>query len=178
MSDETSPSLTYQLDLLKLEIETINAIIGRHDEITQTTKNWAVVTWAGGVGLCLQHQDLRVYLILTAIIPLLFWFIDAQWRRLQARSTFRVQKIREFLNDDRLTKSFAAGRLYDFVLFDPVGTQYRNTSEYRDRVSLKRTLRYAEVKVFYSVPMLISIVLGIYFLWTQARSIGPADILL
>ena len=157
-------TLSYQLEMLKLEIETINGIVDRIDGITQTTKNWAVVTWAGGLGLALQHQELRRFVILTAALPLLFWYIDAVWRRLQARSTYRIAKIREFLNDERLSRSFSLGRLCDFSVLDPVGTQYKGTAEYEQHVRLGRTLRYREIRVFYLVPALLSAALGLFFL--------------
>lgn len=35
----------FQLEILKKEIDSIKAIIARMDTITQTTKNWAIVTW-------------------------------------------------------------------------------------------------------------------------------------
>ena len=37
-------ALEYQLSILKHELETIAEIIGRIDRITQTMKNWSIVT--------------------------------------------------------------------------------------------------------------------------------------
>ena len=158
--DPQKEALTYQLELLKMEIENINEIIGRMDEITQTTKNWAIVTWAGSIGLALGEPTLRAYIVLTAVLPLLFWYIDAHWRRLQARSTFRVAKIREFLNDERLVKSFEQKKLVGFVVFDPTGQQYKGSDEYKKATSIQHTVRYAEVRVFYLVLVLISLSVG------------------
>jgi len=155
--------LSYHLDMLKLEIETISNIIDRMDRITQATKNWAVVTWAGGVGLALRERELRPFLVLTAVLPMLFWYIDAVWRRLQARSTYRMFRIRDFLNSEGLVRAFEAGCIQDFVLLDPVGTQYKGAADCQKHVSLQRTLRYREVAVFYAVPILVSIFLGLFF---------------
>ena len=77
------------MEWLKIEVEIIQSIIARHDEITQTTKNWAMITWAGSIGLLISQADLRIFLIFTSIPPLLFWFIDTSWRRLQKRSIYR-----------------------------------------------------------------------------------------
>ena len=155
--------LSYQLDLLKLELGTINGIIERIDGITQATKNWSVVTWAGGVGLALSQPALRRFVVLTAILPMLFWFIDAVWRRLQARSIYRMRKIREFVNNDGLARSFEMGRLHGFVVLDPTGTQYKDAPDYEAFVSLRRTLEYREVATFYAVPVLVSILLQLLF---------------
>lgn len=153
----------FQLEILKMEIKTIDSIIGRMDEITQTTKNWAVLTWAGGLAAALGKEDLRKYIILTAILPFVFWYIDAQWRRLQRRSTYRAHKIREFLNSDALQKSFASSTLVDFTVHDPIGWQYRGTEEYGKWVTMRRTLQYKEIAGFYGSLVLISLILGIYF---------------
>jgi hypothetical protein len=155
----------FQLDILKMEIETINTIIGRMDEITQATKNWAVLTWAGGLAAVLGTEDLRKYIGLTAILPFVFWYADAHWRRLQRRSTFRAYKIGEFLNSTLLQKSFASGALVDFTVHDPIGWQYKGTGEYRDWVSIRRTLQFKEIAGFYGSLVLISLILGIYFAW-------------
>jgi len=82
-------SFKYQLDCLKSEIELIDRAIARFDGITQTTKNWAIVTWTGSIAIALGQVDLRKYIIFTAVLPLLFWFVDAWWRHLQKRSVFR-----------------------------------------------------------------------------------------
>ena len=156
-------ALKYQLDLLKMEIETANEIIGRMDEITQTTKNWAIVTWAGSFALALREQTLRPYIVLTAVLPLLFWYIDAHWRHLQARSIFRLAKISEFLNDERLVKSFEQKHLVGFTVFDPTGRQYKGSDEYKKATSVRRTMRYVEIRVFYLVLALISLGVGALF---------------
>jgi hypothetical protein len=156
-------ALTYQLELLKMEIEITNEIIGRMDEITQTTKNWAIVTWAGSIALALGEPTLRAYIALTAVLPLLFWYIDAYWRRLQARSIFRVAKIHEFSNDERLVKSFEQKKLVGFTVFDPTGRQYEGSDEYKKATSIQRTIRYPEVRVFYLVLVLISLGVGVFF---------------
>jgi hypothetical protein len=164
VSDPQIAALNYQLELLKMEIDTIEHIIARMDEMTQTTKNWAVVTWAGSIAIALGQPDLRRYTILTAILPFLFWYIDAYIRRLQARSSFRMARIGEFLNDERLVKSFEQRRLIGFTVLDPTGQQYKGTSEYKKYASIWRTLRFREVMVFYLVLVVVGLGLGLFFL--------------
>ena len=153
--------LAYQLDLLKVEIGIIQMIVDRIDCTTQGTKNWAVVTWVAAVGLSLQQEQIRPFIAATAVLPILFWYIDGVWRHLQRRSTYRMLKIGEFLNGDNLVLSFQLGRLQGFTVMDPVARQYRRTQDYEKHVSLWRTLRFREVAVFYAVPALISIFLGV-----------------
>jgi hypothetical protein len=154
----------YQLELLKMEIQTIDGIVGRMDEITQATKNWAILTWAGGLAAVLGSSELRNYAILTAVLPLVFWYTDAQWRRLQRRSTFRAAKIREFLNSPALHESFATSTLVDFTVHDPIGWQYKGSEEYRKWVSMWKTLRYGEIAGFYGFQVVFSVIVGLYFI--------------
>lgn len=162
LSDPHGESLKYQLDILKMELESIDRIIARMDEITQTTKNWAVVTWTGSIGIALGSPDLRKYIILTAILPLLFWYMDAQWRRLQSRSIFRVKKIHEFLNDVRLVKSFEQKKLDNFLVYDLTGQQYRGNPDFEKQTSIVGRLKYREVMVFYWMLSITSLVLGLF----------------
>jgi hypothetical protein len=152
--------LTYQLEILKEEIRTINGIVARMDTITQATKNWAIVTWTASIGFILSQPKLSIFVAGTAVLPLVFWVLDATWRRLQRRSTFRSQQVSAFLNDGRLARSYAARQLVDFKVFDPTGTSHKADVAYRRHISLRQTLLYPEVYVVYLMQILISILLG------------------
>jgi len=156
-------ALEFQLEILKKELDTINEIIARQDGMSQTTKNWAVVCWTGSVAFTLSDASLRHFVGLTATLPVLFWYIDATFRRLQARTIFRGAQIRDWLNSDQLAASFEKGKLQGFTVFDPTSQKSVDTPEYRRAVALRRTLRYPEIRYFYGVPAFISLVLQIVF---------------
>ncbi len=131
------------------------------DQITQTTKNWAIVTWTASVGVILGKPELRPFVAATAILPLVFWVIDATWRRLQRRSVYRSRKISEFINDGRLLTAFEDGHFGDFSVLDPTGATHREEEEYRRHTSLRRTLFFREVWVIYWSLAFISLILGV-----------------
>lgn len=162
--DPRSQSFNYQLEFLKLEYGAINEIIKRIDEMTQKNKDWAVLIWAGSISLIISQENLRRYILLTAVLPLLFWFLDAWWRRIQRTCIFRIQKISEFLNGDNLVESFQQKKLVNFHVLDPRGQQYRNTPEYKDFIGILRTMRFKEVGVFYLGLVFISTALGLFFI--------------
>ncbi len=153
-------TLEYQLEFLKLEFDSINDAISRIDETTQGTKNWAVIVWAGSLGISLGNLELRHYAGLTAMIPLLFWFIDGQWRRIQRSFIFRIQRISEFLNGPHLKESFVNQKLVGLEVLDPRGRKHRNTKEYKRFTSIIRTLRFREVGPFYLGLFAISIIVA------------------
>jgi hypothetical protein len=154
----------YQLGMLTKELEMIERTIARMDEITQGIKNWAIVTWAGSVAILLREPSLRKFIILTAVLPILFWYSDAIWRQLQKRSVFRNQKIHEFLNSDKFLESCNQQKLIDFKVMDPVGRQYQKSEEFQKALKLKWIMRYPEIRFFYGGLILISILLEILFL--------------
>jgi hypothetical protein len=164
--DAQRESFLFQLDVLKLEMQTLESIVARMDEMAQAAKNWGITIWTGSIALTLSQPELRKFVIISAIPPFLFWYIDAYFRRLQTRSILRGRKIQTFLNSDDLVSSFEKNKLVNFIVNDATGTQYKGTEEYKRFTSLKRTLRYPEVMFFYLVPILISIIIGVFFLLT------------
>lgn len=163
MTDEEA--FKYQLDILKIEIDQIEKAIERFDQIAQTTKNWAIVTWAGSIAIALSNSDLRDYIIVTFILPILFWFIDAWFRRLQARSIVRNKRISEFLNSDIFFESFKQHRFVNFLVLDPVGSQHRGEKQYEQRIRICKIIFYPEIAGFYggltSISILLSIVINL-----------------
>lgn len=158
--DARHASFRCQIDFLKLELETINAVTGQIDRMTQAVKNWCVVVWAGSLAILLG-QDLEGLVFFTAVLPIPFWFVDAYWRQTQRSFIFRTSKISEFLNSDRLLESFRQQQLVDFTVLDPKGRQYYGRAEYESYRSLLRIMCFGSVMVFYLGLILMSILAGI-----------------
>ena len=156
-----------QCDIIKQEIEIINQLIARHDNMTQTSKNWAILIWTGSIGLLLGDEGLRQIVIFTAVFPGVFWYLDAHLRRIQNRSIYRQRQISNFLNDERLSQSFKEGRITKFKILDPTGKQHEKEEGYLNLISIKRTMHFEGVKYFYMPMMAISIIIGIVFIVVQ-----------
>lgn len=159
-----SDSFEFKLKILEKELESINEIIERHDKFTQTTKNWAIVLWIGVLSLILKdNKQLSHFIFLTPVIPLIFWIVDATWRRLQNRSIYRSQKISEYLNSDDLEKAFSEKDFGEFVIWDVTGNQYNNEDDYKRFCSLWRSLRFGSVMRFYIAMIFLSLLIGVCF---------------
>src|SRR5271165_7184445 len=162
--DPESQAINYQLDFLKLEHQSINELIKRIDEITQTIKNWTVLIWAGSLSLALGQAKFRPFIFLTAILPIPFWFVDGWWRRIQRSCIFRSHKISAFLNGPNLAESVLQRKLVDFKVLDVRGVQYKNDDDFKAFISVRHTLFYKEVGGFYGALILLSLLLGICFM--------------
>jgi len=160
-------SFNYQLECLKLEIDLVDREITRMETITQNVKNFSIVTWAGGITVFLGQDALRKYVIFTALLPLLFWFVDAWWIHLHAGVKLRLKKINEFINGENLSESFKQQRLVEFTVLDILGEQYRETKEYKLITNVLKIMEYKELRFLYGGLSTFSFVLGVLalFLW-------------
>lgn len=154
----------YQLQTLKLEMEYIEHGIARLDEMTQTTKHWAILVWTGSIGLILGRQVLQQYILFTAIIPLLFWLVDARWRYWLGHFAYRQKKISDFINSPELPKVFEQQTLCGFTVLDPLGKSDRETPEFKKKRTFWRAFKTAEVSLLYGGMFIISIAAGVFFL--------------
>ena len=72
----------YQQEILKQEIHIIDKTIARIDQIQQSMKNWAITLWGRSLYFVVQYLNKSLSLImLTAIIPFLFAYIDVVWKQ-------------------------------------------------------------------------------------------------
>lgn len=156
-------TLDFQLDLLKYELTTIDQIIARTDGMAQTTKNWSIVTWAGALAICLQDSELRNFIGLTLFLPMLFWYLDTQFRVLQSRTTYRARKIRDWANSEDALRSFSEAKLHNLMVLDPTGRHYRRDEQYQSATKPTRVMKFGEIYYFYVFKIFISIALQVLF---------------
>ena len=138
----------YQLDLLKIEIETINASIRQMDNMTEKVKNWAIVTWAAATGATISQEKLQPFIAFTCFIPIVFWLTDTWYRRIQRKFIWRSRQIAQFLNDGRLERSFAQGSVVDFHLFDPSASRARGP-DYQQFVNWRKVMMFRSLSILY-----------------------------
>ncbi|HEX7154436.1 MAG TPA: hypothetical protein VF618_23320 [Thermoanaerobaculia bacterium] len=137
-------ALNYQLEMLKVEIETINSTIRQMDDISKSLKEWTVTIWAASVGGALATNGLSRYVWATSAIPILFWIVDSYHHVVQRRFIWRGLEVMDFLNDERLTESFRQKRIVGFAVFDVGARRFRDPRFYKFtawwRVALFRTI--------------------------------------
>lgn len=71
MDRETST----RYDLLKTELSLTQSQMDKYDQLSMTTKTWAVTLWVALTGLAFQSRQSHIALI-GVLVPLLFWFFD------------------------------------------------------------------------------------------------------
>lgn len=151
----------FQLECLKIEMDLIDRDRARRETVTQNVKNYAIVGWAAAISIFLGQVELRPFVLFTATVPLIFWFVDGWWLYLYRGTTLRSRKMRTFLNSDDLRRSFERQELVNFTLMDVSGRQYRGSREYKKYVNFGRVLLFREMIFLYGGLILISSILGI-----------------
>ncbi len=94
--------------LLVKELDLIDSSIRQMDDITKGIKEWSIGTWTASIGFSLVTDELKTYIALTAIIPFLFWLVDASYRRVQSQFIDRHGEIQSFINSNEF-ESFVRG---------------------------------------------------------------------
>lgn len=186
----TPESISFHL-IIK-ELDTIQDIIKNLDDIVHKSKNFAFLTWGGSVYLIAQHLKIAEdepngYLILlTAIIPLLFWSMDFKWRKHILQSSARMKIISLYLNSPEFkkyeTEELDQNTRNLFPFYDPVGWTYTNRTVQKDpeipkdkykpsylvdedKLNFKKIIFYKDAFLFYGTLTFLSIVLGLVLIF-------------
>ena len=156
--------LEFQLDLLKWELESVSNTIRQIDSMSNSVKNWAVIAWGCALGLAFYQPSFHPYIWVTCFLPMIFWLVDARWRKVQSKAIYRAQKISDYLNSGNLKTSFEVGSLQNFVLYDPMAAKCRQR-DFQAFTSLRRILGFGSVSWLYAglsaFSLLIHVILSL-----------------
>jgi hypothetical protein len=144
----------FQKDLLKQEIDIIDKTINRIDQIQQSMKNWTITLWGGSLYFVMQYfKESNSIVMLTAIIPLLFGYIDVVWKRQILKVSYRQKKISDFVSG--LTSDI------EFRILDPIAKSYSTLEDFKLQTSFSKAVWYKADGLFYLMMILVSLVLGV-----------------
>ena len=170
----------YRYKILLKEIDIIHSTIKNLDDIIYKTKNFAFLFWGGSLFLIANlelNDDVKISLILlTVLIPIMFWIIDFQWRKHLRMASQREKTISLFINSDKFEK-WLNGKNIRFPLYDPVGWIFLKrdcqTKEYLSEIDEKYfttpfkfldILLYKDSKWYFSLMIIVSILFGTVYL--------------
>lgn len=157
-------AFAFRLDMLKKELDFIDSSIRKIDDIGNSIKNWAILSWTGAIAIILGKPELYGYVVFSAIPPLLFMMLDAHWRKIQRRFIYRQGLISNFLNSPELDEAFQTRKL-NFPIFDPFARKYKQHIDFNEYTSIRRILVFPTVSLIYIGLAALSIVMAtlLYF---------------
>ena len=139
---------TYRLEILKKELDYIDSSVRKIDDIENSIKNWAILTWAGSLSIILTKLEFYPFLLLTAIPPLVFMFIDAHWRKIQRRFFYRQGQISDYLNSNKFESEYHAKNM-KFKILDPIARNAKDKPNFMRFISITKILKFPTVSWVY-----------------------------
>jgi hypothetical protein len=151
-------AFVFRLEMLKKELDFIDSSIRKIDDIGNSIKNWAILSWTGAIAIILGQPELYGYVVFSAVPPLLFMMLDAHWRKIQRRFIYRQGLISNFLNSPELDEAFQTRKL-NFLIFDPLARKYKQPIEFDEYTSIRRILAFPTVSLLYVGLAALSVVI-------------------
>lgn len=163
MNSSSDELFSFELELLKKEIDVITSVIGRYDDILFRIKGWTITLWVPVVGWGIHVKSLPIFL-LALFIPIIFCFIEIEFKRIQRQYIFRSNNLEKFFrNNAKLEKAFAEKNIPENPgLYDPnahsIGKLKELSDLYKEKTSRLTLLKFPNVYVFYLAILLLTIV--------------------
>ncbi len=88
----------FRIAMISKEIDFIGTKINHFDNLRQQTRQMALVLWTAAFGIGVK-EDIVMLFILSAFIPLPFWFIETTYKQYHKGWYGRLKAIREFIRD-------------------------------------------------------------------------------
>lgn len=148
-----SEALNYKLELLKVEIQTINSAILDKDQTARQIKQWAVTLWLGATGFAgAEHISTptvqsTLWAAATLCIPIAFLMLELHNKRTQRKFIWRAGKIHRFINDldYSLTDAIEKDNVDEFRIYDPAGENWRRDISGEESESFEKFISPAEL---------------------------------
>lgn len=167
-------------EIVMKELDLIDQTISRLDKQIQTSKTVCITLWTAWIGWFIvkvntttSSHELGLLIVFSAVFPIIFWKVDSYYRAAVISSSKRQSLISLYLN--------LSGEDINIPLLDPVGWLYDSSNydilieaskdtltkhRYHELKNQKPPNRYSykEVIWFYLPLIILSVVLGGYFL--------------
>lgn len=158
--DSKTDVFDLQWELLKKEMEINKESVAQMHEFGKSIKNWTILLWSAAIGGALTNKSFAQYIIFILAIPLLLWFVEAAYRKIQSKFLYRWIEINEFVNSESLETSKKEGRFVNFKLLDVLGTDTKNVKYYK-MTGWKRLITYKTSVIFYGSLIIFTVAIWI-----------------
>jgi len=177
-NSQREDAFAFRLEMLQKELDFIDSSIRKIDDIGNSIKNWAILSWTGAIALILGKPELYRYVVFSAIPPLLFMMLDAHWRKVQRHFIYRQETISDFLNSSKFDEAFQTRKL-KFQILDPLARKYKHHADFNQYVSIRQILVFPTVSLIYVGLAILSVVIAIllYFIPPKIHEVNiPSQI--
>ncbi|MDP2698347.1 hypothetical protein [Thalassospira sp.] len=155
----------YRFEILKLEMDHLQAAIAKYDDIIFKIRGWAVAAFSAFVIVSLHTK--QPILSLVAILPICsFWLMEAMQKNFQHRFIRRKARIENYLQSKNFSKAISERVFDQFEIPDMsnrIGRRKKDTVQRKKETSIYRSGWYFNVRIIYlpliSVCAAVSVIL-------------------
>ena len=112
-------------EILLKELDLIDSTISRLDSQIQNSKNVCIILWTAWIGWFITIASMKNLVVVSVIFPVLFWFMDFNWRKALLTATKRQLRISIFFNAVDIKQRLNDAETGNFPLLDPVGWLFK-----------------------------------------------------
>jgi len=153
----------FKIELLKKEIDILSSTIGRYDDILFKIKGWTITLWIAVVGWGILSNSMLL-LILALFVPILFCFLEVQFKMIQRQYIFRGNYLQKFFhNDEKLKEVFKEKNIpqnpgiYDLNAHY-IGKIKELSEKYKKMTNFFWIIRFPNVYLFYLTILILTII--------------------
>jgi hypothetical protein len=163
MKSSSKDLFTFKIALLQKEIDIITSIIGRYDDILFRIKGWTITLWIPVIGWGL-YSEYRLIFLVALFIPILFCFIEVEFKKIQRQYIFRSNELGKFFRDsNKLRIAFDEKKIPENPgIYDPnayaMGKLEEFKEKYKTAVCWHTVLCFPNVYLFYLVILILTII--------------------
>jgi len=158
MNDVKADEFQYRFELLKQEIEILQARIGSYDTILLTIRGWTITIFSAFIFFSAQAKQ-PIYLIFCALSVMLFWLVEAIFRRYQRSFIYRYTQIEQFLQSQEFAQAVAERSFKNFVIPNLRGAYATKRKEHW--LNILHTVRSPSTALLYVAMLSMTIGLAI-----------------
>ncbi len=168
----------FRLKWLEKEVEILEDKIKFYDDLSFKIKGWAIALWSALITFSLTSHQWPIASV-AVLVPILFLFVDASYKRYQVTFVERTRVIMKFLNDPKYAGEWFSENgecsvpIYD--LFSMYGKDQKPDTFSPRWSSVFKPMKKASVSLVYWILIIISLVI-IWLIIIGPRNVNPTNV--
>lgn len=96
------PDPKEKLEILKLEMDLIQGIFNKYDDLIFRNRNWFITLWSGAIGLAITTNQ-SFLALLGVVVSIIYWIMEGMMRyQYWYKYVVRYRAIRSWLNESEV----------------------------------------------------------------------------
>lgn len=147
----------YRYEILLKEMETLQANIRGFNQILFRIKGWAVTVFSGFIFFGVKESEPILFFV-GSMSVILFWVLDAIYKKFQRKFIVRHNRIEHFLRTDEFSKALEKRSFHGFHIPDFSGRF--SVKNHTEKTTIKKAAFYWHTSLLYIAMLLLSMLVA------------------